>query len=188
MDRYREKASTFFTGLANGLSREQRPATVPLPKSLGPPAHQTSASMSSCASSSGRTLTYPTLPILAVFELSDELILSIISHVSPEPQFTGHYGQLRLQYGMVIDDHHQRRVRFLLPLSMTCRAMRIRLRSWIWERLECPEGDTGSEQDIPRKLNTIMKALSADASLATSVRYLLESPSLLPGSELICIS
>jgi len=73
---------------------------------------------------------------------------------------------------MVLDGRHEHRMWFLLPLSMTCRTMRLRLRSWIWERLECPEIDTRSEEVVPRRLNAIIKSLSADTCLATNVRYL----------------
>jgi len=82
--------------------------------------------------------------VFAVFELPDELILPILSCLSPEPRFASYYERFRLQYGMVIDHHHRERMRFLLPLSMTCRTMRFRLRSWIWEHIECPELVTGA--------------------------------------------
>jgi len=74
---------------------------------------------------------------------------------------------------MEIDDYHEQRVRFLLPLSMTCKAMRLRLLPWIWERVECIESapNWSSEGGVPRKLDTIVSALRADTSLATSVKY-----------------
>ena len=49
MERYRERISTFFAGLANALGAKQRP----LSKSLGPPGPQTCRSTSSRISSSG---------------------------------------------------------------------------------------------------------------------------------------
>lgn len=108
-----------------------------------------------------------------VFELPDELILSMRSYIFPEPRFAGHYARLRLQYGMVVDGYHQSRTQFLLSLSMTCRTMHVRLRPWVWERVECPELVTGqsSETRILRKFNTITETLLADTSLASSVRY-----------------
>jgi len=74
---------------------------------------------------------------------------------------------------MDIDDCHEQRVRFLLPLSMTCKAMRLRLLPWIWERIECLEWppNWNSDGGVPRKLDTIVGALRADISLATSVKY-----------------
>ena len=59
--------------------------------------------------------------------------------------------------------------------------MRLRLLPWIWERIECV--DVVSQEDIPRKLDAVMKALSADASLATSVRYLFDIPLLWVGTD-----
>ena len=124
----------------------------------------------------------------AVFELPDELILSILSYISPDPQLTdiGRYARFRVQYGMVVDGGHQQRVRFLLHLSMTCMAMRFRLLPWVWERLECLElvPSWSSDGRFPRKLNAIMKALDANASLATSVRYFCALLCLSVGADL----
>jgi len=176
MDRYREKSSMFFTRLTNGLGKKQRPAVVPLSESLGSPAPQTSLSTGSRISPSYRMLNVNlTCSIFAVFELPDELILSILSHASPDPQLTGHYARFRVQYCMWIDDYHEQRVRFLLPLSMTCRMMRLRLLPWIWERLECLRAASrwgpDAEGDFPKGFNAIMGALRVDTLLAASVKY-----------------
>ena len=79
---------------------------------------------------------------------------------------------------MEIDDYHEQRVLFLLPLSMTCKAMRLRLLPWIWERVECLElvPNWSSEEGIPRKLDTIVGTLRADIYLATSVKYFCTLP------------
>jgi len=53
-------------------------------------------------------------------------------------------------------------MRFLRPLSMTCKAMRLRLLPWIWEHLEPSWGDY---------LNRITNAVRVDRSLASSVKY-----------------
>ena len=171
MGRHREKSSTLLTRLTQGLSRKRWSTILPLSKSLGFPGPQTSLSAGSCiGSSDDRALTYP---VLVVFELPNELTLCILSHISPEPQLTGQYARFRVQYGMDINDHHEQRVRFLLPLSMTCKAMRSRLLPWIWEQVECLElaPRWRSEEGTPRKLDTIMSTLCADISLATNVKY-----------------
>jgi len=84
---------------------------------------------------------------------------------------------------MDIDDYHEQRVRFLLPLSMTCKEMRLRLLPWVWEHIECLElaPRWGSEGSSPWKLDNIMGVLSADTTLAINVKYLgcaLLSPSI----------
>jgi len=104
-------------------------------------------------------------PIFAVFELPDELILSILSHISPEPQLTGHRARFRVQYFMEMSDDYYQRARFLLPLSMTCKTMRLRLRPWIWDVIE------PSRRRHVMNL-AIVDALHADTSLAASVRYI----------------
>jgi len=170
MGRRREKTAALLTRFVHGLSRRRWSAVLPLSKSLGYPTPQTSLSASSCVSSlDDRVL----IDLVAVFELPNELTLSILSHISPEPQLTGQYARFRVQYGMEIDDYHEQRVRFLLPLSMTCKAMRLRLMPWIWERVECIElaPNWSSEGGAPRKLDTIVGALRADISLTTSVKY-----------------
>ena len=139
MGRYHDKALTLFTGLAYGLGMKRRPTTIPLSKSIGSPAPQTSLSTSFrfriCSFESNVDLFHP---VFAVFELPDELILSILLYTSPDPRLTGHYTQFSTRDGMATegysDQWHQ--VEFLRPLSMTCRAMRLRLLPWVWERLE----------------------------------------------------
>ena len=115
----------------------------------------------------------PVPSVLAVFELPDELILSVLSHISPDPQFTGHYARFRVQYCMDTNDHHKQRVRFLLPLSMTCRTMRSRLLPWIWERIESPGFGPGwkPQGGIPKGFNTLIGALRTDTILAANVKY-----------------
>jgi len=112
--------------------------------------------------------------IFAVFELPDELILSILSHISPDPQFTGHYPRFRVQYSMRINDYHDQRARFLRSLSMTCRAMRLRFLPWVWERVKClklvPCWYSGG--GFPGESNAIAGALRADVFLAARVRCL----------------
>ena len=173
---YREKTSAFFTRLGYGLGVERRPAIVPPPRSLGPPAPQTSLSMSSswvlCIAD---VLIYP---IFAVFELPDELMLLILSFISPGPWLTGHYSRFRAQYGIDISDCHRRRMEFLRPLSMTCRSMRLRLLPWIWERLEVsPQLAWGYDRGLleplglVRRLNAIGNILHANVFLATNVKY-----------------
>ena len=166
MDHGREKASTFFTRLAYSLVRKRSLAVVrkqslavaPLSESLRSPGPQTSLSMNYCVDSVDYALTSPRF---AVFELPNELILSILSHIFSDPPLTGHYARLRVQYNMNIDEHHGRLVRFLRPLSMTCKAMRLRLLPWIWEHLEPLWGDVGN-------LNIIA---NVDGFLASNVKY-----------------
>ena len=73
------------------------------------------------------------------------------------------------------DDYHQR-AQFLIPLSMTCKAMRLRLRPWIWDLVE------PSRRRHVMNL-TMVETLRTDTSLAASVRYL--RAFLAPQSELI---
>ena len=113
----------------------------------------------------------------AVFGFSDELILSILSHVSPDPR---RYARFHFQHVMDTRDYHRRRMAFLLPLSKTCRAMRLRLLPWVWERVEVlPGGWTGVEDPI-RRPTGIAGALRADPYLSMSVRYV--HPFFVPGS------
>jgi len=158
MDRYREKISTFFNEFTHGFVVKQRPTIIPLSKSLESPAPQTSLSASSCIGSLDRTLIY--FIHFAVLGLPDELILSILSHISPEPRLTGHYARFRVQYNMDINKYHQRRVEFLRPLSATCKAMRLRLLPWIWEHLEL---------FIPRFFNSGEKKLTASLMCYTRI-------------------
>ena len=106
----------------------------------------------------------------AVFELPDELILSILSHVAPDTQHTSHWVRFRIQHELGIGNYHQQRVQFLRPLSMTCRTMHLRLVPWIWERLELPELHLGAAPVFVRKLSTIAKALHAGIYPATFVK------------------
>ena len=109
---------------------------------------------------------------LAVFELPEELILLILSHIAPDTQYTAHWMRFRILHELKINDPHQQRVRLLRPLSMTCKAMRLRLVPWIWECLEFPpvysreSGDT-----LARKHRIIAKVLHVNILLATSVKY-----------------
>ena len=60
---------------------------------------------------------------------------------------------------------------FLRPLSMTCRAMRLRLIPWIWERLELfPQRLRVFGSDGVQKLEMILDALRGDAYLAITVK------------------
>jgi hypothetical protein len=100
--------------------------------------------------------------ISAVFRLPDELILSIFSHITPDPRHTGHHARFRVQYGMVTNNYHQQRMETLLrPLSNTCRAMRLRLLPWVWERLEC----------LAWKLDATANFIHANGSLAVNMKY-----------------
>ena len=58
MDRCREKTSTFFTKLAYGVGKKLYPTVVPLSRSLGSPAPQTSLSTSLRIVSLDRMLTF----------------------------------------------------------------------------------------------------------------------------------
>ena len=167
---HREKTPTVFTRFVYGLLRKRPPAIAPLSKSLGPPAPQTSLSTYELLLSIESN---PSRLIFTVFELPDELILSILSYTSPDPDFASRYARFRCLYCAGFDNYHQQRVRCLRRLSMTCRAMWLRLLPWLWERLECLEvaARWSSEGEFPRKLIAIMKALNADTSLTISVRY-----------------
>ena len=126
----------------------------------------------------------PFRSIFAVFEFPDELILSILSHVSPDPQLTGHYARFRVQYCMRINNYREQRVQFLLSLSMTCRAMRSRLLSWVWERIEFLKLGPywRSEGGFPVAPNAAMDALRTDIFLAASVKC------FLPFFVCVCVS
>ena len=168
MRRYREKTSTFLTKFAYGLSGKQCPASGSLSKSPRP-APQTSLSTSSYVSSSVES--NPFHHTLAVLELPDELVLSILSHVSPGPQHISHYARFRIQHTEGVTNHHQQRVEFLRLLSETCWAMRLRFLPWIWERIEASHTGLSSGEFLARKFNILVKA-RADPSPATSVKYL----------------
>ena len=81
------------------------------------------------------------------------------------------------------DDYHRQRVRFLQLLSMTCKAIRLRLLPWVWERLEFPLPWSPGGFSLARKLTTLTNVLCADMLLATTVKYFCLYPS--PGSGLI---
>ena len=147
------------------LPRKLYSAITALSKPLRSPAPQTSLSTSSCIDPLGRILTY-----FAVFELPNELILLILSHVSPEVQFIGYYTRFNVQYDLFVVSCHRDRVGFLRPLSMTCKAMRLRLIPFIWEHLHfflhC--GIWGRQATA--RLKTLMGALHANMSLAITVK------------------
>ena len=134
MGRYREN-TTLFTKLAYSLGRTPRPAATPPSESLGSPAPQASFS-TNFHISLARILRFH--PILAVFKLSDELILYIFSHISLDLRHPAisRYIWFRILCSMGIYDHRLHWLQFLRPLSMTCRAMRVRLLPRILERIE----------------------------------------------------
>ena len=74
-------------------------------------------------------------------------------------------------YDLWIEDHHQQRMQFLRPLSMTCKAMRSRFLPWVWERLELPSPWSPGTMTLSRKLTALANALHTDISLATNVMY-----------------
>ena len=175
MDHYREKTSAFFTRLGHSLGRRRPPTIVPLSRSLGSPALQTSLSKSSCISSLGLNTNSFHLTLI-VFELPDELILSILSHIPPDPRLTGPYAWFRTPYRKKIGDYYNQWAKFLRPLSMTCRAMRLRFLPWVWERLVFPA--YSSEAAFVRRLNNTVNVSQGDEFLATSVKYSFPSFSL----------
>ena len=125
-------------------------------------------------------------PIFAVFELPDELILSILFYISPDPWLTGHYVQFSTENGVVnnIYSDQWQHVEFLRPLSMTCRAMRLRLLPWVWERLEMHPNNWSSTRNYAKGLNTLTNVLLTDVSLAANVKYLY-TPFFAPWPKLI---
>ena len=71
------------------------------------------------------------------------------------------------------EGYHDQRAEFLRPLSATCKAMRLRLLPWVWERVEVHQKPRGtSEKQVMRGLNVIAECLAADTFLATSVKYI----------------
>ena len=108
--------------------------------------------------------------IFTVFEFPDELILSVLSHISPN---FGQYARLHFQWHITDSVYCYRQQRaFLLSLGMTCRAMCLRLLPWIWERVELHSGNW------VRRPNAIVGALHADPYLGMSVKYF--HPSICP--------
>ena len=171
----------FFAKLANGLGVKQRPP-IPLSKSLGAPGPQTSHSTSSRISTLDQKTSILSRLTSAVFEFPDELILSILSYVSPDPH---RYARFHVQYIMDTRDDYRRRVVFLVPLSMTCRAMRLRLLPWIWGHVEVlPGGWTGMEGPMQRH-KVIVGALRADPYLCMNVKYVY--PLFVSGSGFIYV-
>ena len=110
-------------------------------------------------------------PVFAVFKLPDELVLSILSYLAPNIQPTSQWVRFRIHDESRTDNYRLLRVRFLRPLSMTCRAMRLRLVPWIWEDIQLLQTHRwDGRESVARKLNTITNPLYADTFPATSVR------------------
>ena len=171
MGPHREKTPMFFTRLTHSLGRKQRSPSPAIDRS---PAPQTSL---------GTRFSHDLFESnvdpshSAVFQLPDELILRILSHIVHMPRHTDCYARFRIQDDsepVGTDRYRQLEADFLRPLSMTCRAMRLRLIPWIWEYLQLPSqyrwgparGDI-----VSRGLDTIAGAFYADKFLATSVKY-----------------
>ena len=57
----------------------------------------------------------------------------------------------------------------MLPLSMTCRAMRLRLLPWIWERIEAVNWK--GRKDLVWRTKAIVRTLRADPGLRMGVKY-----------------
>ena len=100
----------------------------------------------------------------------------MLSHVSPDPYLAGHYTRFCVPYRVRNRRYHKHRMQFLRPLSMTCRAMRLRLLPWIWERLEvfgCLKtwGLPFGIPAVPMSGVIILNALCTDTFLATNVKY-----------------
>ena len=180
MDYHPGNTSTLFSKLLTSRRAKQRP----LSESLGPPGPQTCHSTSSRINSLDQT-SISSHPIFAVFEFPDELILSVLSYVSPDPRPTGRYARFRFPYYVRANNYHRQRVAFLLLLSMTCRAMRLRLLPWIWGRIEVFSVDWCGEGDLVWRPEVIVGALRADPGLAASVKYF--HPPICHRSGLICI-
>ena len=130
MNRSGENSLMLFSRLAYGLVGKQSLATVGRSPALVKSVPQTSLSMSSWVDFSQSRVDMSTP--FSVFELPDGLILSILSHISPDLWFAGQHAQFRVQYCMEISNHRKLRARFLLLLSMTCKMMRLRFLLWIW--------------------------------------------------------
>ena len=77
-----------------------------------------------------------------------------------------------MPYATVLRDCHDQRAQFLRPLSMTCRAMRLRLLPWVWGRLEItPQLHKILLEQPVQELRTILNGPHTDRSLAHSVKY-----------------
>ena len=107
-------------------------------------------------------------PILTVFKLPDKLILSILSHISPDSWLTRNYSCSCIPYNRICNFHGQRG-QSLRPLSMTCRLMRLRFLPLIWEYIALSRWNSG--ETLVFNLNVIANALHADKFVATSVKY-----------------
>ena len=170
MSRYGENNPRLFARNANGLVRKQHRAIrrSPAPQTSLSTNLQSSQSTGPFRSSSN--LLHSTF---AVFQLPDELFLSILSHVSPDPHLTGDYARFCVQYCMKFSDGHQERMKFLRPLSRTCRAMRLRLLPWIWDHIQPSKGsyDYDGIRMISWKFVAITQIVDADVSLATRIKY-----------------
>ena len=169
----------FFVKLASGLGVKRRPP-IPLPESLGPPGPQTSLSTSSRNGSTDPPLISSHL-IFAVFAFPNELILSILSYGSPD---LGRYARFHLKHIADTRYRYRQRVAFLLPLSMTCRAMRLRLLPWIWERVKMLPDRWTRMEHLTQRSKAIVGALHTDPYLGMSVKYI--HSLFVPGSRLIC--
>ena len=168
MSRHGEKTTRLFARIADGLVWKQQPAIH------RPPVPQTSPS--TCLQSSHRLVRSSSnlsRSTFVVFRLPDELILSVLSHISPDPHLTGPYARFCVQYCMKISDGHQERMKFLRPLSGTCRAMRLRLLPWIWDHIQPSQGyyDSNGVRWISWKFTAIARAVGAGAFLATHIKY-----------------
>ena len=90
MDRYREKTSLLFTELLYGLGLKQPPVMiVPISKSLGSPAPQTSFSTSPSLTSFGEVLTYFTLQF-SNSQTNSSFLFSLTSHQIRGPPIIVH--------------------------------------------------------------------------------------------------
>ena len=176
MNRHGENTPAFFARLADGLTGKQHPPIVSLSGPIGSPAPQTSLSTSfQCSISLSWSNPNLSRSIFSVFQLPDELILSILSHISPEPYLTGRYARYCVQYCMKINDDHQQRMRILRRLSMTCKAMRLRLLPWTWDLIQpprCEPSYLGGRCWVSWNFAiTTSWVAFTDKSLATRVKY-----------------
>jgi len=179
MNRYGEYTPRLFPRNTDGFVRKQHRA---IRRSLVPQTSLSTNFQSSQLFRSNSNLSHSTF---AVFRLPDELILSILSHISPDPHLTGDYARYSVQYCMKIGDGHQQRMKFLRPLSRTCRAMRLRLLPWIWNHIQASQASYDSDgiRMISWKSIAIAQTVYTDMSLATRIKYF--APLLIPVSGLI---
>ena len=110
------------------------------------------------------------------------------SHICPDPQLTGPYARFCIPNRPGICYCYNQRVRFLQPLSMTCKAMRLRLLPWVWECLELPPvfRRTAGER-VAKRLDSVVNAVHADMFLAASVKYVPPVSFFVPRSGLISV-